>query len=91
MISWSYYGLKAWTYIFGQGKTQEYIYKFIFLLFIVVGASSSLNNVMGFSDLMILGMAFPNILGLLFLSGEVKADMKDYLARVKSGVIKKYK
>ena len=91
MISWSYYGLKAWTYIFGQGKAQEYTYKFIFLLFIVVGASSSLNNVMDFSDLMILGMAFPNILGLLFLSGEVKADMKDYLSRVKSGVIKKYK
>jgi len=91
MISWSYYGLKAWTYIFGQGKAQEYAYKIIFLLFIVVGASSSLNNVMDFSDLMILGMAFPNILGLLFLSGEVKTDMKDYLSRVKSGVIKKYK
>jgi len=91
MISWSYYGLKAFTYLFGQGKPQEYIYKGLFLIFIVVGASSSLSNVMDFSDLMILGMAFPNILGLYFLSGEVKEDMKDYMARVKSGVIKKYK
>jgi len=91
MVSWSYYGMKAWTYLFGEGKIKEYIYKAIFLVFIVVGAASSLDNVMTFSDLMILGMAFPNILGMLFLAGEVKDDMKDYLSRVKSGVIKKYK
>jgi AGCS family alanine or glycine:cation symporter len=77
--------------LFGEGKIKEYIYKGIFLIFIVVGAASSLGNVMDFSDLMILGMAFPNILGLVFLSGEVKQDMKDYLKRVKTGVIKKYK
>jgi AGCS family alanine or glycine:cation symporter len=91
MISWSYYGMKAWTYIVGEGKYKEYIYKAIFLVFIVVGAASSLNNVMDFSDLMILGMAFPNILGMVLLSGEVKQDMKDYMGRVKSGIIKKYR
>lgn len=91
MISWSYYGMKAWTYIVGEGKYKEYIYKAIFLVFIVVGAASSLNNVMDFSDLMILGMAFPNILGMVLLSGEVKQDMKEYMGRVKSGIIKKYR
>ena len=91
MISWSYYGMKAWTYIVGEGKYKEYIYKAIFLVFIVVGAASSLNNVMDFSDLMILGMAFPNILGMVLLSGEVRQDMKDYMERVKSGIIKKYR
>lgn len=91
MISWSYYGMKAWTYIFGEGKWKELIYKGIFLIFIVVGAASSLDNVMTFSDLMILGMALPNILGMLFLSGEVVEDMKDYMSRVKSGIVKKYK
>lgn len=91
MISWSYYGMKAWTYLFGQGKYKEYIYKGIFLIFIVVGAASSLKNVMDFSDLMILGMAFPNILGMVLLSGEVRKDMKDYMSRVKSGIIKKYR
>lgn len=91
MISWSYYGMKAWTYLFGEGKVKEYIYKGVFLIFIVIGAASSLGNVMDFSDLMILGMAFPNILGMLFLSGEVKEDMKDYMSRVKSGIIKRYK
>lgn len=91
MISWSYYGMKAWTYLFGEGKIKEYIYKAIFLVFIVVGAASSLGNVIDFSDLMILGMAFPNILGLVLMSGEVKQDMRLYLKKVKSGVIKKYK
>ncbi len=91
MISWSYYGLKAWTYVFGQTKRQEYLYKGLFLVFTVVGASSSLGAVIDFSDMMILGMAFPNILGLYFLSKEVKLDLKSYLTRIRSGEIKRYK
>jgi len=43
-----------------------------------------------FSDLMILGMAFPNILGLLILVGEVRNDLKDYLYRIKSGEIRRF-
>ena len=91
MISWSYYGLKAWTYVFGETKISGLIYKFIFLVFIVIGASVGLGEVIKFSDLMILGMAFPNILGLLIMSGEVKRDLKDYFVRIKSGAIKRFK
>ena len=91
MISWSYYGLKAWTYLFGQSKLTEYVYKLLFLIFIVIGASVSLGAVIDFSDMMILAMAFPNILGLYLMSGEVRADLRDYLSRVKSGAIKKFK
>ena len=91
MISWSYYGLKAWTYLFGQSKWTEYSYKLLFLIFIIVGSSVSLGAVIDFSDMMILAMAFPNILGLYLMSGEVKTDLQDYLARVKSGAIKKFK
>lgn len=90
MISWSYYGMKSWTYLFGNTKRMENLYKLLFLGFVVVGASASLGAVIDFSDMMILGMAFPNILGLYFLSGEVKADLKDYFRRLKSGEIKKY-
>ena len=89
MISWSYYGLKSWTYLFGSSKKSELVYKFIFLIFIVIGSSVKLGAVLDFSDMMILAMAFPNILGLLILSGEVKLDLKEYLHKVKSGVIKK--
>jgi len=91
MISWSYYGLKAWTYLFGQSKLTEYSYKLLFLIFIILGSSVSLGAVIDFSDMMILAMAFPNILGLYLMSGEVRADLRDYLARVKSGAIKKFK
>lgn len=91
MISWSYYGLKSWTYLFGISNTSEYSYKLLFLIFVVIGASSSLGAVLDFSDMMILGMAFPNVLGLYILSKEVYRDMQDYFQRVKSGEIKKYK
>jgi AGCS family alanine or glycine:cation symporter len=90
MISWSYYGMKAWTFLFGNTKRMENIYKLIFLCFIVLGASVGLGAVIDFSDMMILGMAFPNILGLYFLSREVKDEMKDYFKRLKNGEIKKY-
>ncbi len=99
MISWSYYGLKGFDYLFGRlfekitGKRSyaKYTFFVFFLLFTVVGASSSMTSVMDFSDMMILSMAFPNIIGLIILSGEVYKDLKSYLERVKSGEIKKYK
>lgn len=91
MISWSYYGLKAWTFLFGNSKWADYSYKFIFLVFIVIGSSVGLGAVLDFSDLMILGMAFPNILGLVILSKEVREDMISYFSRIKSGEIKKFK
>lgn len=90
MISWSYYGMKSWTFLFGNTKRMENLYKLLFLVFVVLGSSASLGAVIDFSDMMILGMAFPNILGLYFLSGEVKDDLKDYFKRLKSGEIKKY-
>lgn len=91
MISWSYYGLKSWTYLFGSSKKSEITYKLIFLIFIVIGSSVSLGAVIDFSDMMILAMAFPNILGLLILSKEVKFDMKEYFSKIKSGEIKRFK
>lgn len=91
MISWSYYGLKSWTYLFGETKASEFSYKGLFLVFIVIGSASSLGAVLDFSDMMILGMAFPNILGLYFLSGEVLKDLKLYFSRLKSGEIRRFK
>jgi AGCS family alanine or glycine:cation symporter len=91
MISWSYYGEKAWSYLFGQSKVSSLVYKGVFLVFVVVGASIELGAVVDFSDMMILGMAFPNILGLLILSPEIRKDLKEYFRKIKSGEIKKFK
>lgn len=85
MISWSYYGMRAWTYLFGKSKKIEVVYKVLFLVFVVVGASVSLGAVLDFSDMMILAMSFPNIIGLYIMSGEVKKDLKEYSRKLKSG------
>ena len=85
MISWSYYGMRAWTYLFGKSKRSEMIYKMLFLVFVVVGASVSLGAVLDFSDMMILAMSFPNIIGLYIMSGEVRKDLDGYLTKLKAG------
>lgn len=90
MISWSYYGLKAWTYLFGEGKTKELIFKLIFCFFIIVGAAANLGAVIDFSDAMIFAMAVVNITALYFLMPIVKREMNSYFARIKSGEIVKH-
>ena len=90
MISWSYYGLKAWTYLFGESKVADISYKVLFCGFVILGSGLSLGAVFGFGDAMIFAMCFPNILGLYFLAPEVKKDLADYFSRVKSGVIQKF-
>ena len=87
MISWSYYGLRAWTFLLGRNKWTELSYKLLFLVFIVVGSSVSLGAVLDFSDMMILAMALPNIVGLLLLSGEVRGELKDYWRKFSKGKI----
>jgi Na+/alanine symporter len=82
MISWSYYGERCWTELFGA--EQSMVYRIIFLMFIVLGCVSSLNNVLTFSDFMILSMAFPNIIGLVILSNKVAGKLKDYWTSYKN-------
>ncbi|EHK9015153.1 alanine:cation symporter family protein [Vibrio vulnificus] len=89
MISWSYYGLKAWTYLFGESKTAELIFKIKFCMFVVIGSAMNLGPVIDFSDAMIFAMALVNIVGLYILVPEVKRDMKDYLARLQAGKVYK--
>lgn len=91
MISWSYYGLKAWTYMFGEGKAKEMLFKLIFCIFIVIGSSLSLGPVIDFSDAMIFAMGIANIIGLYLLMPKVKVLLADYKAKLASGEIKKIK
>ena len=85
MISWSYYGMRAWTFLFGKSSKSELIYKVFFLVFVVIGASISLGAVLDFSDMMILSMSFPNIIGLYIMSGEVREDLREYFRKLKAG------
>jgi alanine or glycine:cation symporter, AGCS family len=84
MLSWSYYGLQAWKFLFGKGKTADIAYKVLFLLFVVVGASISLGAVIDFSDAMIFAMVFPNIIGLVLLSPKVRDELKLFKEKISS-------
>ncbi|MEH6405999.1 MAG: alanine:cation symporter family protein, partial [Leeuwenhoekiella sp.] len=74
-----------WKYLFGKGRTSDTTYKILFLLFLIVGASSSLGAVIAFSDAMIFAMVFPNIIGLVLLSPKVRQELKKYLNAIKIG------
>lgn len=89
MISWSYYGERCWTWLVGE--RYSLIYKLIFLAFTFLGSILSATNVLDFGDLMILGMALPNILGVLLLSGKVRRDLDAYWNRYQSGGFETYK
>ena len=79
MISWSYYGLQSWMYIFGKSKISELTYKSLFLIFIVIGAAGDMSSVWAFSDAMILALVFPNMVGLLLLFPRVREELNSYL------------
>lgn len=84
MISWSYYGLQSWMYVFGKSKISDLTYKLLFLAFIVIGAAGDMSAVWTFSDAMILALVFPNMIGLFFLYPKVKEELNRYLSAIKS-------
>ncbi len=87
MISWSYYGLKGWTYLFGENK--QVVYKVIFCIFVALGCMVQLGPILDISDALVFLICVPNIFGLYLLSPIVKREMESYFARVKSGEIRK--
>ena len=89
MIAWSYYGLKSWTYLFGNTLISENIFKLIFCVFVIIGSSISLGSVLDLSDSMIFLMAVANIVGIYILAGVVKKEIDDYKLLLSSGKIKK--
>ena len=83
MISWSYYGERSWTYVFGERYSM--VFRIIFVVFVVLASITSASNILDFSDLLILSMAFPNLIALYLLQGKVAEALRDYLRRLKSG------
>jgi AGCS family alanine or glycine:cation symporter len=82
LISWSYYGLQAWKYLFGRSVASDLSFKVLFCIFTVIGAAASLNSVIAFSDAMILAMVFPNMIGLFFLFPKVREELTRYLKAI---------
>ena len=92
MISWCYYGERGWVYILdhfgGSGLKTVIVFRIVFVAFILVGAVNQLSDVLAFSDLLILSMAFPNIVGSIILAPKVLEKLRDYWSRYTSGEMK---
>lgn len=82
MLAWAYYGTKAWTYVFGEGRSKEYAFSVIFCLFIVLGAAVKLEAILDFADALIFVMAIPNLIGLYILAPEIKRDLEAYFSEL---------
>ena len=83
MISWSYYGLQSWKFLFGRGEKSDLTYKLLFLSFVIIGSAASMNSIWAFSDAMIFAMVFPNMVGLYILFPVVKEQLTKYLDAIK--------
>ena len=90
MISWSYYGLKGWTYLFGESEQGQTIYKLLFCAFVALGCMVQLGPILDISDALVFLICVPNILGLYFLAPIVKREMESYFSRIDSGEIRKF-
>lgn len=86
MISWSYYGERCWALLFGV--RSSIIYRCLFLIFVLLGSVVTATNIKDFADLMILSLAFPNILGVAILSGRVKRALDEYWTKYRAGEIR---
>jgi len=83
MISWSYYGERSWTYVFGESYSM--VFRVIFVIFVALASITSASNILDFSDLLILSMAFPNLIALYLLQGKVAGALKEYITRLRNG------
>ena len=92
IISWAYYGQKAWEFLFGTGFKRTKVYQLMFCTFIVVGSSMNINSVVDFTDATMLAMALPNLIAIFILINEIKNDLIIYCEKhnIKNAVIKSW-
>ena len=91
MVSWSYYGLKGWTYLVGESRLADLGFKAMFCFFVALGCMIELSAVLDFSDALVFVICVPNILGLYLLAPVVKRDLRSYRERLASGEIINYR
>ena len=81
LISWAYYGQKAWTFLMGEGKKRVLLFNLIYCLFIIIGSAMNVQSIINITDAMMVSMCVPNVIVLYILAPEIKRDLKDYLER----------
>lgn len=78
LISWAYYGQKAWTFLLGEGKKRVFMFNMIYCLFIIIGSCMNVQSIIDITDAMMISMCVPNIIVLYILCKDVKKDLKEY-------------
>ena len=91
MIAWSYYGLKGWTYLVGEGRAADLGFKAVFCVFVALGCMIKLDAVLDFSDALVFVICVPNILGLYVLAPVVKQELQRYNSRLANGEFTNYR
>ncbi|NDP19857.1 MAG: alanine:cation symporter family protein [Paludibacter sp.] len=94
IISWSYYGVKSFDFLVGDACEKYFgkriyatrFYQFFFLIVTALGSILSLSAVVDFSDMLVLAMAVPNIIGLLVLAPEVRTELREYNIWIKTQI-----
>ncbi len=85
LISWAYYGQKAWTFLLGEGKKRVIAFNLIYCLFIIIGSAMNVKSIIDITDAMMIAMCVPNLITLYILAPEIKADLKEYCRKFKVG------
>jgi AGCS family alanine or glycine:cation symporter len=85
LISWAYYGQKAWTFLLGEGKKRVLAFNLIYCVFIVIGACMNVESIINITDAMMIAMCVPNIIVLYILAADVKKELKTYCQKVQIG------
>lgn len=87
LISWAYYGQKAWNFLFGEGKKRNLTFNIIYCLFIIAGSAMNVKSIIDITDAMMIAMSIPNLIALYILAPEIKNDLLDYCRRFKVGTL----
>jgi AGCS family alanine or glycine:cation symporter len=89
LVTWSYYGLQAWQYLFGRGPKTAMTYKIIFCAVIIAGSAASMDKAVDFSDASLFAMSVPNLIGVYFLLPVIRKELAkfiDFTRRVDGGM-----
>ena len=81
LISWAYYGQKAWTFLLGEGKKRVLTFNILYCVFIVIGSAMNVKSIIDITDAMMIAMCVPNIIVLYILAPEIKKDLASYCNR----------
>ena len=78
ILSWSYYGQKAWAFLVGEGKKRNFIFNIIICLFVIIGSCMNIKSIIDFTDAAYMVMASANLIAICVLIKDVKQELIKY-------------